>query len=42
MKKVIETAPVSDTFPVRAGTAQSAVPAVIDNEELDHKETVGG
>lgn len=39
-----ETAPVSDSVPVRAETsAQSAVvPAVIDNAELDHKETDSG
>ncbi len=38
-----ETAPVSDSVPVRPGTsAESAVvPAVID-EDLDHKETDNG
>ena len=39
-----ETAPVSDSVTVRPGTsAESAVvPAVIDNEELDDKETDNG
>lgn len=39
-----ETAPVSDSVPVRPETsAESAVvPAVIDNEDLDHKETDNG
>ncbi|KAI3377244.1 hypothetical protein L3Q82_008486, partial [Scortum barcoo] len=39
-----QTAPVSDSVPVRPETsAESAlVPAVIDTEELDHKETDNG
>lgn len=45
VKKIIEKEPQSVTVsPVRPGTsAQSAVvPAVFDNEELDHKETDSG
>ncbi len=39
-----ETAPVSDSVQVRPETCaeSTVVPAVIDNEELDHKETDNG